>query len=163
MLALTVHSPDQVERIAQLARKIWRAHYISLIGAEQVTYMLRSIQSAEAISQAIAKGTVYHLLCDQQGHDVGYCAYEQRADHCFLSKLYVDAACRGQGYGQQALSLVEAAARDAQQASLRLTVNKDNCDSIQWYQRHGFEIVDEIVIDIGGGHVMDDYVLSKDI
>ena len=41
-----------------------------------------------------------------------------------------------------------------------LTVNKHNTDSIQFYLRQGFVVVEDIVTDIGNGYVMDDYLME---
>jgi hypothetical protein len=45
---------------------------------------------------------------------------------------------------------------------LWLTVNKGN-PSVRAYERLGFKIVDAMVVDIGGGYVMDDYKMEKDV
>ena len=46
---------------------------------------------------------------------------------------------------------------------LVLAVNKGNRDAIAAYLKHGFRIGQAVVKDIGGGFVMDDYVMIKDI
>jgi ribosomal protein S18 acetylase RimI-like enzyme len=46
---------------------------------------------------------------------------------------------------------------------LMLTVNKRNSKAIAAYQRNGFAIMDSVVVDIGGGFVMDDYVMEKEM
>ena len=54
-----------------------------------------------------------------------------------------------------------AAARDAAAAVLILNVNKRNAAAIAMYERCGFGVREAIVVDIGSGFVMDDYVMSK--
>jgi ribosomal protein S18 acetylase RimI-like enzyme len=44
---------------------------------------------------------------------------------------------------------------------LILSVNKRNARAIAAYQRNGFVIAESVVTDIGGGFVMDDYVMAK--
>jgi len=44
-----------------------------------------------------------------------------------------------------------------------LTVNKYNHNSIKAYERIGFINKEELVQDIGGGFVMDDYLMEKPI
>jgi ribosomal protein S18 acetylase RimI-like enzyme len=44
---------------------------------------------------------------------------------------------------------------------LILQVNKRNEKAIKLYRRAGFAVREEIVVDIGGGFVMDDYVMEK--
>ena len=41
-----------------------------------------------------------------------------------------------------------------------LTVNKHNNRAIAVYKKTGFEIVDEVVTDIGNDYVMDDYIFE---
>ncbi len=152
-------SLEDAKRIAELAHVIWRDHYIPLIGEEQVSYMLEVLQSAEAIKTAMDDGVCYYLIQDAE-NDLGYLAYEQRSDHCFLSKLYVLAAQRGRGLGRAGLGMLRREASLAGNQRIRLTVNKDNAASIAWYQAQGFEIIDDIVIDVGSGYVMDDYLME---
>lgn len=44
-----------------------------------------------------------------------------------------------------------------------LNVNKRNEASIAFYRHCGFAVREEVVIDIGNGFVMDDYVMAKPI
>jgi ribosomal protein S18 acetylase RimI-like enzyme len=45
--------------------------------------------------------------------------------------------------------------------ALRLNVNKHNIKAIGAYRKSGYETVESVVADIGGGYVMDDYVMAK--
>ena len=45
--------------------------------------------------------------------------------------------------------------------SIYLTVNKQNTVPIKVYQKFGFIIKEAIIIDIGNGFVMDDYIIEK--
>jgi ribosomal protein S18 acetylase RimI-like enzyme len=46
-------------------------------------------------------------------------------------------------------------------SKIRLRVNRGNHLAIRAYQRAGFEITEELCNDIGGGFVMDDYVMVR--
>ncbi len=56
---------------------------------------------------------------------------------------------------------VEQRARDFGHHSLWLQVNTKNTGAIVFYRAAGFRIVREAVFDIGGGFVMDDYLMAK--
>jgi ribosomal protein S18 acetylase RimI-like enzyme len=43
-----------------------------------------------------------------------------------------------------------------------LNVNKNN-SAVQFYQKMGFKIIEEMILDIGEGYVMDDYVMQLDL
>ena len=157
-------SPKDLQRVQELAEEIWREHYIPIIGLEQVEYMLSRFQSAEAIAEQIGQGYVYYLML-ARGEPAGYLAYVRDPDGVSLqlSKIYVRPGERGSGLGKAGLRLVQDHCLRLGLDRIRLTVNKNNSDSIAWYRRMGFEYAGAQVADIGGGFVMDDYVLHKKV
>ena len=155
-----VQTEGDRETVATLADSIWRDHYSPIIGIAQVEYMLNRFQSAEAIEAQCQAGYVYCLV-QQDAVAVGYFAVQQQAEDLFLSKFYVVASERGQGYGRQMLAEIEQIARGRGCDRITLTVNKHNTTTLQIYQRLGFTVTDAIVTDIGGGFVMDDFLLVK--
>jgi ribosomal protein S18 acetylase RimI-like enzyme len=42
-----------------------------------------------------------------------------------------------------------------------LNVNKRNTRAIAAYQRNGYVVAERVTLDIGGGFVMDDFVMTK--
>jgi ribosomal protein S18 acetylase RimI-like enzyme len=56
-----------------------------------------------------------------------------------------------------------AVARERGCSRLVLAVNKNNRDAIAAYLKHGFRVADAVVKDIGGGYVMDDYIMVKPV
>jgi len=148
--------------IARLADTIWREHYIPIIGEGQVTYMLERFQSAGAIEQQAASGMRYYLL-EHQGQSAGYCAYEKRGEELFLSKIYVLQSLRGLGLGKAAMQFVVDRARQENCRRITLTVNKFNAGSIAAYLRMGFRQGPPVQQDIGGGYIMDDYLMILEL
>ncbi len=47
--------------------------------------------------------------------------------------------------------------------TLWLTVNKNNAHAIAWYSRKGFQNAGPTIQEIGGGFVVDDYRMQKNI
>lgn len=156
-----VTEPQQIELVAETARQIWFEYYPSLITVEQVTYMVDRFQSPEAIRQQISEdGYVYFLVLDEQGA-AGYIGVKTEGDKLFLSKLYLKQETRGKGYFNRMIQFIEQYAADHGLNTLYLTVNKYNDGSIAVYRKKGFDVVREVVADIGNGYVMDDYVMEK--
>ncbi|MER2295110.1 MAG: GNAT family N-acetyltransferase [Desemzia incerta] len=152
----TAQSAD-AHALAELARIIWKEHYTSILGEEQVHYMLETIQSEPAIQQDLEKGKIYWLV-QKDGQDVGYVSYELEENTLFLSKFYLTEAARGKGLGRFLFENLKEVAADQSKQSIELTVNKHNAPTIKAYQKMGFEQIREQVADIGNGFVMDDYV-----
>jgi diamine N-acetyltransferase len=154
-------APESWDAIASLAHEIWYEHYVPIIGREQVDYMVPKFQSSGAIAAQVARGQEYWLV-SLDGDAAGYLCIEPQPEQgrMFLSKLYVRSALRGSGLGQAALAFIESHCRQASLTVLWLTVNRFN-PALAFYERQGFVNVAEVVADIGGGYVMDDYRMEK--
>jgi diamine N-acetyltransferase len=150
-----VESDGQIAAVAALARETWVPHYVPIIGAAQVEYMLEKFQSAEAIARQIASEGYEYFWAP----GAGYLALvpETAAGRVLLSKIYVKADRRGTGLGKAMLEFAEARCAELGCRELWLTVNKDNAGSIAFYERMGFGKTNRMTTGIGGGYVMDDW------
>ena len=146
--------------IASLAEIIWKEHYIPIIGIQQVDYMLEKFQSAKAIQQQILEGASYYII-SHEDTNVGYLSFSKKKDSLFLSKLYVLSSSRGKGIGKSAMDFIQDNAEKKGFASISLTVNKYNTASIKAYEKMGFKKMKAIVMDIGNGYIMDDFLMEK--
>ena len=148
--------------IEELAKIIWREHYMPIIGANQVEYMLANFQSVAVMQEQIDKGYNYFLMIYHQ-ETVGYLSIRQEADAVFLSKIYLLKAHRGKGIARTAMDFVVSETKKAGLGLIRLTVNKNNTGSILAYEKMGFQNRGSVVTEIGAGYVMDDFVMEKEI
>lgn len=156
---------EDAELTASLAGKIWTEHYTPIIGSEQVEYMLDRFQSADRIYSDITEsGYVYHMAFSGD-EPAGYCSarLDPAAGELFLSKLYVEKSFRGRGIARMFLGVLRELAESNKCSHIRLTVNKYNSNSLKVYDRLGFKVAGSVVTDIGGGFVMDDYVMRLDL
>lgn len=159
-----VKSKKDVAEAARLAHEIWNEHYTKIIGQAQVDFMVNNYQSKHAIAAQIASGYEYYLIF-HNGESVGYLAVVPAPAKSSLqfSKLYVLKSQRGSGIGKESMDFVEDICRKAAITKLWLTVNKYNSEAIAWYERLGFTKAGEVVMDIGGGYIMDDFRFEKTI
>ncbi|KJD35008.1 GNAT family acetyltransferase [Tamlana sedimentorum] len=147
-------------KIEALAKTIWESHYTPIIGEEQVAYMLKKYQSADAVKMQIESGYIYFII-NSANEPLGYLAIKPEQDSLFLSKLYVLKRFRGKGFGKQAIAFVEEEALKMGLLNIRLTVNKYNRQSIKAYESIGFITTKKLLVEIGNGFVMDDYEMVK--
>lgn len=139
--------------------------YISIIGAEQVAYMLELFYNEDTIVQQIKTGEQTYILLEEDGRPVGFAAYSPRAEHTGiykLHKLYCISTLHGKGYGRMLLEGVEKKARATGATRLELNVNRHN-PAKTFYEKMGYAIAYEEDIDIGKGYWMNDYVMGKDL
>lgn len=154
-------TPDRIAVVAALADKVWNEHYTGLLAPAQIAYMVDKFQSAGAIARQIAQEGYRYFLLELDGRAAGYTAVQAAEGRLFLSKLYIERDARGQGAASQALAFLEGLCRRERLRAIWLTVNKGNASSIAVYKHWGFETVDTQVADIGGGFVMDDYIMER--
>ncbi len=153
---------SDVPALVALARDTWRRHYPSIISEAQIEYMLAQRYDEAAIRAQIGLPDTWWDVMKQDGALAGFAQYERSgADAIKLDKIYVGYDRRGQGLGSLLLRHVESEARAKGARRLYLQVNKNNVSAIGAYRRNGFEVAREVVVDIGGGFVMDDYVMEK--
>jgi diamine N-acetyltransferase len=156
-------TPAQLDAIARLAREIWYEYYVPLIGRAQVDYMVSKFQSSAAMAQQLHEGYEY-FMTERDGQCIGYCAVQPQPEEgsLFLSKLYLKSDARGAGTGRVCMEFIEQLARRRGLKQLWLTVNKGN-PAVRAYERLGFRIAADLVMDIGGGFVMDDFRMEKQL
>ena len=151
--------------ISELAGVIWRACYPGIITSEQIDYMLARMYSLDVLRDEIrSQGIRYdRLLLD--GELAGFASYGPTSEPGVmkLHKLYLLPELHGRGLGSRLLQHVEGEVRAGAGRRLILSVNKRNAKAIAAYQRNGFRIVESVVTDIGGGFVMDDYIMAKEL
>ncbi|MCY3022525.1 MAG: GNAT family N-acetyltransferase [Planctomycetota bacterium] len=161
VLSFTPATASDIPAIQALARKIWYACYTEMISLEQIEYMLKRMYSTEAIEKELAAG-VFWELASYRGETVGYvsCEFDKQTREVTLHKMYLLRELQGKGFGQQLLEQVKRRARELEAETITLRVNRHNEKAIKAYQRAGFAIARTNVADIGGGFVMDDYILT---
>ncbi|OUP09192.1 GNAT family N-acetyltransferase [Collinsella sp. An2] len=159
-----VKTPEDQERLAELAGGIWREYWPALIGADQTEYMVAQFQSLDAIRRDMAEHDYeYWFICAEDGHVVGYTGghVEPETNRFFISKIYLLAAERGRGYARAVVEFYERLCRERGLRAMHLTVNKHNELGVRAYRGTGFATIDSVETPIGEGFIMDDYIMEK--
>ncbi|MBR2790623.1 MAG: GNAT family N-acetyltransferase [Eggerthellaceae bacterium] len=173
-----VTTPEDQERLSELAGAIWREYWPERIGADQTEYMVEQFQSLGAIRRDMAKASepyeywfVVSDTVDGRGGEacapriVGYTGGHNEAatNRFFISKIYLLAQERGRGYASRVIDFYEGLCRERGLRAMYLTVNKYNELGIRAYEAKGFITIDATVSDIGQGFVMDDFIMEKQV
>ena len=154
---------SDVDALAALAREIWYAHYPALITAAQIEYMLGQRYRPAILRSELARPGIRWDKLMIGPAMAGFSSYfpVPSAREMKLDKLYVHPRRQRRGYGGLMIERACEAGRAESCQRLVLAVNKQNAAAIAAYRKHGFEIADAITQDIGGGFVMDDYVMAR--
>jgi len=156
---------DELPAVQRLAGAIWRAHYPGIITHDQIEYMLVRGYALPVLEGFLSGSDRGLELATVDGDLAGFAAWYLTDDHAEakLDKLYVLQSRQRVGLGGRLVARVGALARAAGAERLILNVNKLNVQAIRAYEKHGFAIREAVVVDIGGGFVMDDYVMAKNL
>ena len=149
--------------ISQLARIIWWRHYPGIISEAQIEFMLGWMYSLETLREELLDRGIRFERLLLEDDLVGFAAYGpiEEKGAFKLHKLYVHPDQQGRGLGTRLLVYCEQAAASLGAERLILAVNKRNQRAIHTYKKNGYAILDSVVIDIGSGFVMDDFVMVK--
>lgn len=154
-------TPEEAPAIAALAAWIWPTAYGSILPPGQIDYMLAWMYDADRLAADMRSGTSFRWI-EWEEKRVGFLAYgPAEADgSCQLHKFYLLPDAQGRGLGSAAMSALLSEIRALGARICRLRVNRHN-PAVGFYKKHGFFIETEDCLDIGGGFVMDDYVMVR--
>jgi ribosomal protein S18 acetylase RimI-like enzyme len=162
-IAIAPARRDQLPEVQRLAGVIWRAHYPGIITPEQIDYMLDQGYALDVLERFLERPDRGLELAIAGGALAGFAAWyvTDNPAEAKVDKLYVLQSRQRHGLGGRLIARVVDAARAAGATTLILNVNKQNTLAIRAYEKHGFAIREAVVVDIGQGFVMDDYVMTK--
>ena len=151
-----------VEIIQELAEAIWPVCYGEIVSPEQLRYMLDLIYTPAALKAQMEKGHQF-IIAYEAETPIGFASYSAKSNEepttFRLHKIYVLTSLQTKGIGSALLEYVTTQSKNAGATLLELNVNKYN-PAKTFYEKKGFQILREEVIDIGNGYVMDDYVMG---
>jgi len=151
---------QDIPLIADLAEKIWWHTYTDIISKEQIRFMLDTIYSGNALTDAMKTGAQKFLLIYEKGSPQGFASFGRREDDPQvhkLHKIYVLPKTQGKGYGKRLIQEVIQLIKEKDMHILDLNVNRYN-QAKNFYEKMGFSIIREEDIPIGP-YWMNDYVM----
>lgn len=158
-ITMQLASTEDLPIIAQLANDIWYTWYTSIIGKEQVTYMLGRFYTLEALIEQQKQQNFYIVY--QEATPIGYIAVSNKENgNFFIDKFYVHPKKHSKGIGT---FLMKRIIEIYKPKTLRLHVNRKNFIPINFYFKQGFKIEAAEDFYIGNDYYMNDFVMRKDL
>lgn len=165
MILIQNNTDENFNDIRVIAAEVWPIAYGAILSQAQLDYMMEMMYSVSSLQlQSNAKKHRF-ILAKEDETVLGFASYEfnyGKKPKTKIHKIYIFSNHQGKGIGKKLINFIVNESKLRHQKGLILNVNKKNI-AIRFYERIGFEISDEEVIDIGNGYVMDDYVMEKSI
>ncbi len=157
MLALKPATEKDFTVIEKLARSIWNKHYIPIVGEAQVTYMLDKMYSHTALQKQCDEGQRFYLVMNDV-KESGFISVSSSDNRDYmLHKFYILQENQNKGLGTLVFKKVIEELYHPE--TMRLTVNRQNYKSINFYFKLGFKIEKVEDFDIGNNYFMNDFVM----
>lgn len=150
--------------IQDIAYKTWPATYEPILGKAQLEYMLDKFYSLDYLQANVVANQEFFII-EENTIPIGFLGIQHQYNEEWVTKIhkiYILPNNQGKGIGKLAIDFVSDLAIENCSKILLLNVNKFN-KAIDFYRKIGFEVTDEVVIEIGNDYVMDDYVMEKNI
>ena len=159
MIHLKLAEEKDLTTITKLAQIVWNDHYVSIIGQQQVDYMLNKMYNHESLLEQLNHQKHQFFLIEKDNDILGFISVSsENGNDYFLNKYYIHQQKSNSGIGTDALNLL---IEKINPKSLTLTVNRQNYKSINFYFKNQFKIDRVEDFDIGDGYVMNDFVMVR--
>lgn len=165
MITISDAGVNDVKIIQEITNIIWPITYGSILSKTQLDYMLGLFYSDEALIKQIEdKEQLFYLILDSES-TIGFIGIEHNYKNETVTKIhkvYLLPETQGKGYGKIVFDLIEKLALENNSTALLLNVNRFNT-ALNFYKKIGFDVKEEVDIEIGNGYLMEDFVMGKSL
>lgn len=165
MITISEATVKDIKTIQKITYKTWPVTYGKILSKGQLDYMLDLFYSDKAlINQFEKKEQLFYLISEDEAA-LGFIGIEHNYKNetvTKIHKIYLLPETQGKGIGKKAIEQIEKMALENHSTALSLNVNRFN-SALSFYKKIGFEVINEVNIDIGNGYFMEDYILEKSL
>lgn len=165
MISIIPATANDYNTIREIAIQTWPIAYGEILSKTQLDYMLGAFYNDEALNDSVVNKGHHFILAKEGELTLGFASYEhnyKEKKQTKIHKIYVLTGTQGKGIGKKLIDFVENVAKENHSTALTLNVNRFN-KALHFYKKLGFEIVDEIDIELDHGYLMEDYVMERKI
>ncbi|CAA9199911.1 hypothetical protein FLA105534_02857 [Flavobacterium bizetiae] len=158
--AATIHDIKQIQNIVNIT---WPITYGEILSKEQLDYMLGLFYSTEALNEQYNKKIQLFYMIDEDETNIGFIGIEHNYNGetvTKIHKIYLLPETQGKGIGKKVIDEIGKLALENNSKALLLNVNRFN-SALGFYKKIGFEVKEEVDIEIGNSYLMEDYVMEK--
>ncbi len=128
---------SDIEAVNQLLVETWQATYANIYEPEKITELTGRWHSPEVLTSELNNSTVCFLVADLNGEIAGHLlGQEEENNVILLRRLYVLPKAQGRGLGTKLF--LEMLDQYPAAKFVRLEVEPQNVQALQFYQRAGF-------------------------
>ncbi|MBL7544989.1 MAG: GNAT family N-acetyltransferase [Bdellovibrionaceae bacterium] len=163
---------NDIESIVEIARKTFKEtyqeHFKKNFSETALESYLNHAFSMQKIKSEYADPNAKFYILKQDQTTKGYCKLtgfqNPMITTLMLDRIYLDKDIQGKGIGKEILEHVLEIAQSENKTKIKLHCWEDHTNSLIFYKKNGFQIIDKIKFQIEATKYEDtDYVLEKTI
>ena len=169
-MEIRLASVNDILTIQHIASLTWPIAYADILSPGQLSYMLNSMYNFYSLQKQMLDEGHLFFLCYDNKKPIGFAGIS-KVDYSLknntsnnniwkLHKLYVLPEAQKTGAGKLLMEACLQTIADNNCEFLILNVNRKNA-AYHFYLKKGFEVLEEIDLDIGAGFFMVDYIMGK--
>ena len=165
MIKIIAATANDYQTIQNIARQTWPIAYGEILSKAQLDFMLDAFYNEDALKDSVLNKGHYFVLAKEGEKTLGFSSYEHhynQKQQTKIHKIYILPDTQGKGIGKKLIDFIETVAKENDSNALSLNVNRFN-KALHFYEKLGFEIVEEVNIELEHGYLMEDYVMEKPI
>lgn len=163
MIKITAATINDIKQIQNIVDITWPITYGEILSKEQLDYMLGLFYSTEALNEQYNKKIQLFYMIDEDETNIGFIGIEHNYNGeavTKIHKIYLLPETQGKGIGKKVIDEIGKLASENNSKALLLNVNRFN-SALGFYKKIGFEVKEEVDIEIGNSYLMEDYVMEK--
>lgn len=162
MISIQRNTDTNFTSIRAIAKEVWPIAYGAILSQAQLDYMMEMMYSISSLQKQANENANHFIVALENEIPIGFASFEFNYNQTLktkIHKIYVLSNQQGRGTGKLLIDYIVNKSHQNNQEALLLNVNKKN-KAQHFYEKLGFIVSKEVVIDIGNGYVMDDYVME---
>ncbi|OMQ13721.1 GNAT family N-acetyltransferase [[Flexibacter] sp. ATCC 35103] len=162
-MTITAATINDIKQIQNIVNITWPITYGEILSKEQLDYMLGLFYSTEALNEQYNKKIQLFYMIDEDETNIGFIGIEHNYNReavTKIHKIYLLPETQGKGIGKKVIDEIGKLALENNSKALLLNVNRFN-SALGFYKKIGFEVAEEVNIEIGNGYLMEDFVMEK--
>ena len=160
-MLVPINNERGIASVTRLAQEIWNEHCHTIVGDEQASYMLKKLQTSEAITRQIEKQGVRYFLVVPYLDPIGYVALVPRDGAIFISKMYLLWQYRSKGYGKILLDEIALISKEMHKPRVTLRVADNNDRALKFFHKNEYKEAGHKKVAVGENYSLETTLMVK--
>lgn len=142
---------NDFEQVYKILQESWDKAYSSFIPKEDLTFYLNQTYNTKKLEELFNNKDAFCFVAEVDGKAVGWLklSINNEENRFYLSSIYVMPEFQKLKIGKQLMELAFTSAKEKGFSEIWIGVMDNNTNALGWYEKIGFEFVEELPFRMG--------------